>query len=58
MDQYPYREDAQGALRESIEFLKAIDRRLDDAAMKEMREVVRKGDAVGSTRWIRQRFFP
>ena len=58
MDQYPYREDAQGALRESIEFLKAIDRRLDAAAMKEMREVVHTGDAVKSTKWIRQRFFP
>lgn len=58
MDQYPYREDAQGALRESIEFLKAIDRRLDEPAMKEMREIVRKGDAVKSTKWIRQKFFP
>jgi len=28
MDQYPYREEAQGALRESIEFLKAIERLL------------------------------
>lgn len=57
MDQYPYREEAQGALRESIEFLKAIDRRLDERAMKEMRELVRGGDAVRSTRWIRERFF-
>ena len=58
MDQYPYREEAQGALRESIEFLKAIDRRLDQGAMQEMREIVRRGDAVKSTRWIRQKFFP
>ncbi len=57
MDQYPYREEAQGALGESIEFLKAIDRRLDTRAMKEMRELVRGGDAVKSTRWIRERFF-
>ena len=58
MDQYPYREDAQGALRESIEFLKAIDRRLDASAMNEMRDIARKGDAVKSTKWIRQKFFP
>ncbi len=58
MDQYPYREEAQGALRESIEFLKAIDRRLDKGAMQEMREIVREGDAVRSTKWIRQKFFP
>ena len=58
MDQYPYREDAQGALRERIEFLKALDRRLDMTAMQEVRELVAKGDAVKSTRWIRQRFFP
>jgi xylose isomerase len=57
MDQYPYREEAQGALRESIEFLKAIDRRLDRSAMQEMRELVKTGDAVKSTRWIRKRFF-
>jgi xylose isomerase len=57
MDQYPYREDAQGALRESIEFLKAIDRRLDGTAMEEMRELVRTGDAVKSTKWVRERFF-
>ena len=57
MDQYPYREEAQGALRESIEFLKAIDRRLDAGAMQEIRELVRRGDAVKSTRWLRERFF-
>ena len=58
MDQYPYREEAQGALRESIEFLEAIDRRLDAGAMEEIRELVKRGDAVKSTRWLRERFFP
>ncbi len=57
MDQYPYREDAQGALSESVEFLKAIDRMLDSASMEEMRALVRTGDAVRSTRWIREKFF-
>jgi sugar phosphate isomerase/epimerase len=56
MDLYPYREEAQGALRESIEFLKAIDRLLDEKSMGEIRELVRRGDAVRSTRWLRKRF--
>jgi xylose isomerase len=56
MDQYPYREEAQGALRESIEFLKAIDRLLDQKSIGEIRELVRRGDAVQSTRWLRKRF--
>jgi hypothetical protein len=58
MDQYPYREEAQGALRESIEFLKAIDRLLDGKSMEEVRELIRHGDAVRSTRWLRKRFLP
>ncbi len=58
MDQYPYREEAQGALRESIEFLKAIDRLLDEKSMEEIRELIRHGDAVKSTRWLRKRFLP
>lgn len=56
MDQYPYREDAEGALRESIEFIKAIDRKLDDRAMGEIRQLIRVGDATRSTRWIREKF--
>jgi len=56
MDQYPYREEAQGALRESVEFLKAIDRLLDQKSIGEIRELVRRGDAVQSTRWLRKRF--
>jgi hypothetical protein len=56
MDQYPYREEAQGALRESIEFLRAIERLLDEKSMEEIRELVRHGDAVASTRWLRKRF--
>ena len=55
MDQYPYREEAQGALRESIEFLKAIDRLLDQKSIGEIRELVKRGDAVQSTRWLRKR---
>ena len=52
MDQYPYRENAQAALRESIEFLKGIDRLLTADAMGELREIIKKGDATRSTAWI------
>jgi sugar phosphate isomerase/epimerase len=57
MDQYPYREDAQAALRESIEFLKALDHLLDETSMGEIRELVRRGEAVRSTEWVRRRLF-
>ena len=57
MDQYPYREDGQGALRGSVEFLQGIEAMLDEAAMGELRELVKAGDAVRSTKWIRSRLF-
>ncbi len=57
MDQYPYREEAQGALRESIEFLKAIERILDEKSMEEIRALLKEGNAVKSTGWLRKRIF-
>jgi len=57
MDQYPYREDAQASLRESIEFLKCIDKLLTPDAMDELREIIKKGDATQSTAWVRKKIF-
>lgn len=57
MDQYPYREDGQGALRESVRFLQMIDARLTDSVMDEIRGLVNTGDAVQSQRWLRETFF-
>lgn len=57
MDQYPYREDGQGALRESVEFLQMIESKLTDQVLAEIRELVVKGDAVKTQRWLRQTFF-
>jgi len=54
MDLYPYREDAKGALRESIEFIKGVDRILTPDAMNELREIVKSGDATKSTAWVRK----
>jgi sugar phosphate isomerase/epimerase len=58
MDQYPYREDAQGALRGSVEFLQGIEAMLDAKSMEDIRAVIAEGDAVKSTAWIRSRLFP
>lgn len=57
MDQYPYREDGQGALRESVRFLQMIDATLTDSVMDEIRGLVNTGDAVHSQRWLRETFF-
>jgi xylose isomerase len=55
MDQYPYREDAQEALRESIEFIKGLDRMLTPEAIGELREIIKKGEATKSTAWVRKK---
>jgi hypothetical protein len=57
MDQCPYREEAQGALRESVEFLKGIDALLDNKAMEELRSVVKEGNPVRSCDWVRSKIF-
>lgn len=57
MDQYPYREDGQGALRASIEFLVGLDEILTDAARAELRGIVARGDPLESTAWIRGKLF-
>jgi sugar phosphate isomerase/epimerase len=55
MDQYPYREDGQGALRASIEFLGFVDEVLTGEARAELRGIVARGDALESSAWIRRR---
>ena len=57
MDQYPYREDGQGALRESVEFLQMIEEKLTPSTIKEMRDIVTTGNAVRTQKWLRQTFF-
>lgn len=57
MDQYPYREDGQGALRESVLFLQNIESKLTDEVMKQIRELITIGDAVKTQRWLRETFF-
>ncbi len=57
MDQYPYREDGQGALRESVLFLQNLESKLTDEVMKQIRELISIGDAVKTQRWLRETFF-
>jgi len=57
MDQYPYREDGQGALRESVDFLRGVEALLEGTAMAELRSLIAEGDAVKSSAWLRTRIF-
>ncbi len=57
MDQYPYREDGQGALRESVDFLRGVETMLEGTAMQEIRALIAEGDAVKSSAWLRTRIF-
>ncbi|MGA2545927.1 MAG: sugar phosphate isomerase/epimerase family protein [Rectinemataceae bacterium] len=57
MDQYPYREDGQGALRNSVEFLQGLEAMLEGTAMDEIRSLIAAGDAVKSTAWFRAKVF-
>ena len=53
MDQYPYREDAAGAIGESILWLRRFDRILS-AHRHEIDELVGKDDAVATSRFLRE----
>jgi hypothetical protein len=56
-DQYPYREDGQGALRSSVEFLQGIEALLDAGAMADLSALVAEGYAVKSTSWLSRKVF-
>lgn len=57
MDQYPYREDGQRAIRESVELIKGIERMLDEVSMDEIKALLREGDAIKSVSWFRKKLF-
>jgi sugar phosphate isomerase/epimerase len=54
MDQYPYREDGREAIARSVEWLLALERRIDRFGMKRLSGLVDKGLAVESTRALRE----
>lgn len=53
MDQYPYREDAAGAISESVEWLKAFDKALTEN--RERIEIaINEGNAINTSKLMRQ----
>ena len=56
MDQYPYREDAAGAIGESIEWLCKFDEILGKNRSK-IDELIAAGDAVVTSRFLRNQIF-
>ncbi len=56
MDQYPYREDAAGAIGESMKWLKAFDSIMSDNR-SEIKKVITDGDAVASSSLLREIMF-
>lgn len=57
MDQYPYREDGASAVGESVAFLRGVESILTDGRRDELRHLIECGDAIASTRWIRELLF-
>ncbi len=54
MDQYPYREDGQAAVRESVLFLRFVESFLDETRTEELRNLIGCGDATQVSRWMRE----
>jgi hypothetical protein len=53
MDQYPYREDAAGAIGESIQWLRAYEKAVDDNR-SEIDILLQEGTAVESSKFLRR----
>jgi xylose isomerase len=54
MDQYPYREDGREAIARSLEWLLALETRIDRYGPARLSELVDRGLAVESTRALRE----
>ncbi len=57
MDQYPYREDTERAIGESIRWLKAFRAVIQRAGTDTITEVIRRGDATEASRMLREALF-
>lgn len=53
MDQYPYREDAMGAIGESVAWLRCFDAIVSERR-EEIDQLLVAGDAVATSRWLRE----
>jgi xylose isomerase len=54
LDQYPYREEPERAISESIHWLRAFRRAMDRVGHERIAEIIRRGDATESTSLVRQ----
>ena len=54
IDQYPYREDGAAAVRESVMFLRDVERLLTEERCGELRKLIAVGDATASVKWMRE----
>jgi hypothetical protein len=57
MDQYPYREDTERAIGESIQWLKAFRTIINRAGIDTITGVIRRGDATEASAMLRQAMF-
>ena len=53
IDQFPYREDGNGAVEEGAKWLDYIESLLDSADIKEIEDVIRENDGVSSSRKLK-----
>lgn len=58
MDQYPYREDGAGAVDASVQFVRSLERFLDDKTIQEIRGLIQRGDAIEASHWLRKKILP
>ena len=54
MDQYPYREDARGALNASVRFIDGMWKKMKTVGLKRFDQAVEKGDAVEMSALMRK----
>jgi xylose isomerase len=54
MDQYPYREDTEAAIAESIRWLEAMSCMLERVGAERITNVIRRGDATEASRMVRE----
>ena len=57
MDQYPYREDTERAISESIQWLKAFRAIINRAGIDMITDVIRRGDATEASAMLREAMF-
>ncbi len=54
MDQYPYREDAKGAINESIRWVEGLHNKMHKFGMDKFAKLLEKGDAIESSQLVRK----